>query len=96
MNLVSQGANGSRPAGREDPVAAYLTDALATGEATVIADALGIIARTRGMARVAQIAGVSRERLYRNLSAESDPDLATILKVTQALGVRLVAVPNDA
>lgn len=95
MNLVSQDVSGRRPESREDTLAAYLNDAFASGDATVIADALGIIARTRGLARVAQVAGVSRERLYRNLSAQSDPDLATILKVTHALGLRLVAVSSD-
>lgn len=70
-----------------------LTDALESGDATYIANALGVIARARGMAQVARDAGVSREGLYKALSGEGDPRLTTLLGVTKALGIRLVAQP---
>ncbi|MSR08730.1 MAG: putative addiction module antidote protein [Gammaproteobacteria bacterium] len=44
-------------------------------------------------AQVARAAGLSRESLYRALSAGGNPSFATILKVTRALGVRLHAEP---
>ena len=56
-----------------------------------IARALGDIARAKGMSQVARDAGLSRESLYRALSAEGNPSFATILKVAKALGVRLHA-----
>jgi probable addiction module antidote protein len=56
-----------------------------------IARALGDIARAKGMSQVAKDAGLSRESLYRALSADGNPSFATILKVTKALGVRLHA-----
>jgi len=75
----------------EEAVIAYLNEAFATGDAAFVADALGIVSRARGMAGVAERAGVSRESLYRSLSADGNPQLGTALKVMQALGLRLQA-----
>jgi probable addiction module antidote protein len=73
--------------------AAYMTEALATNDPAFIADALGVIARARGMSKVARDTGLSRESLYRALSAEGNPELSTLLQVVQALGLRLSATP---
>lgn len=73
----------------EEDIAAYLSEALASGEAAVVAHALGAVARARGMSHVAREAGLSRESLYRALSAEGNPELATVLRILQALGLRL-------
>jgi hypothetical protein len=54
-----------------------------------IARALGDIARAQGMSQVAKDAGLSRENLYRALSAEGNPSFATVAKVAKALGLRL-------
>ena len=56
-----------------------------------IAMALGDVARAKGMAQVAKEAGLSRESLYRALSVNGNPSLATVLKVAKALGIRLHA-----
>jgi len=56
-----------------------------------IAKALGDIARARGMTQVARDTGLSRESLYKALSGERSPDFDTILKVVNALGLRLHA-----
>ena len=58
-------------------------------DAAGIARALGDVARARGMSQVAKDAGLSRESLYRALSADGNPSFATVLKVAKALGVRL-------
>jgi len=68
---------------------AWLTDA--PEDARGIARALGDIARAKGMSRVARRAGLSRESLYKALSADGNPRLATVLKVARALGIRLYA-----
>ena len=60
-------------------------------DAAGIARALGDIARAKGMTQVAKDAGLSRESLYRALSAEGNPSFATVLKVAKALGVKLHA-----
>jgi len=72
-----------------EAIATYLTEALDTRDPALVADALGVVARARGMSEVARQAGVSRESLYRALSAEGNPEFGTVLKVAQALGVRL-------
>ena len=68
-----------------------LDDAFASGSASYIANALGVIARARGMTEVAREAGVTREALYKSLSQEGDPRLTTLLGVARALGVTLTA-----
>jgi probable addiction module antidote protein len=45
------------------------------------------------MSEVAREAGVSRESLYRALSADGNPEFATVLKVMRALGLQLSATP---
>jgi hypothetical protein len=81
-----------------EEMAAYLDAWLeeAPEDAAGIARALGDIARAKGMSQVAKDAGLSRESLYRALSAEGNPSFATVLKVAKALGVRLhaLAVPT--
>lgn len=74
-------------------MAAYLDAWLeeAPEDAGGIARALGDIARAKGMTQVAKDAGLSRESLYRALSAEGNPSFATVLKVARALGVKLHA-----
>jgi probable addiction module antidote protein len=68
-----------------------LNDAFASGSAPYIAQALGVIARARGMTEIAREAGVTREALYKSLSEDGDPRLTTLLGVTRALGVTLSA-----
>jgi probable addiction module antidote protein len=76
-----------------EAIAAYMTEALESGDPAFIADALGVVARARGMSEVAREAGVSRESLYRALSADGNPEFATVLRVVRALGLRLSATP---
>jgi probable addiction module antidote protein len=64
-----------------------LNDALASGDARYVSQALGVIARARGMTKVAREAGVTREALYKALSENGDPRLTTLLGVARALGV---------
>jgi probable addiction module antidote protein len=76
-----------------DEMAAYLDVWLeeATDDVSGIARALGDVARAKGMSEVAKESGLSRESLYRALSADGNPSFATVLKVARALGVRLHA-----
>jgi probable addiction module antidote protein len=76
-----------------DAIAAYMSEALESEDPAFIADALGVVARAKGMSEVARQAGVSRESLYRALSADGNPEFATVLRVVRALGLRLSAVP---
>jgi probable addiction module antidote protein len=78
-----------------ESIAAYLTDILAAGDASLLAVALGDLTRARGMAEVAKAAGISPETLYNELRGDSAPRFDTISRVCTALGVRLVAEPID-
>jgi probable addiction module antidote protein len=74
-----------------EDVTAYLEAVLddADDDPKVIAAALGAIARSRNFSQIAREAGMSREGLYKALSADGNPSLATVLKVAHALGLRL-------
>lgn len=73
--------------------AALLTDAFESGDAGHIANALGIIAKAKGMTSVAREAGVTREALYKALSERGDPKFSTVLGVARALGLKLTVTP---
>lgn len=70
-----------------------LADAFASGDQTYIANALGVVAKAKGMSEVARQAGVTREALYKALSPKGDPRLSTLIGVMKALGVSLSATP---
>ena len=81
-----------------EEMAAYLEVTIeeADGDATLVAKALGNIARAKGMAQVASETGLSRESLYKALSGERVPSLDTVLKVVAALGLKLRAEVSPA
>jgi probable addiction module antidote protein len=79
----------------EAAMAAYLAAALEDGDPAVVTAALGDIARAKGMTRVAKKAGLGRESLYKALSPNGNPELATVLRVVEALGLKLQAVPAE-
>ena len=75
----------------EEAVIAYLDAAFEDGDPALIGAALGDVARTRDMSRIAREVGLTCEGLHRALSHDANPELATVLKVLSALGVRLRA-----
>ena len=77
----------------EQAVAEYLTVVLEENDPAALADALGTIARARGMTDIAKASGITREALYKALRPDASPRFETISKVCAALGVRLVAQP---
>lgn len=77
----------------DEAVAQYLMIVLEENDPTALADALGTIARARGMASIAQGAGIGREALYKALRPGAQPRFDTVQRVCAALGVKLVARP---
>lgn len=75
----------------DEDMAFYLEACLEEGDPALIAHALGVIARARGMTQLARDTGLSRESLYTALSAEGNPEFATVMKVLKALRIRLHA-----
>lgn len=76
-------------------IAAYLTEALDTGDSVFICTALDTIARAKGMTNVAKATGLGRESLYKSLSGNAKPEFETIQKVVKSFGVKLVAEPIE-
>ncbi len=72
-------------------MAVFLSEALETGDTALIAAALGVVARAKGMREIAEQTGLSRESLYKALRTDGNPELATTLKVMRALGMKLKA-----
>jgi probable addiction module antidote protein len=77
----------------DEDVAAYLSEAFKADDPSYAAHALGVVARARGMAKIARDTGLGRESLYKALSKTGNPELATVMKVAKALGIELAAAP---
>ena len=73
--------------------AAYITVALESGDADTVRDALFIVARARGMARIARTAELDPESLYQALGENGDLEFGTVMRILQALGMTLSARP---
>jgi probable addiction module antidote protein len=71
--------------------ASLLADAFASGDAQVVTAALGLIARARGITKVARETGLSREALYKATGADGNPTLATLMGIMRAAGLKLSA-----
>ena len=76
--------------------AAYLNAALEDGDNEVFLLALRNVADARvgGMSRLAEATGLNRESLYRMLSENGNPELNSLSRLLQALGLKL-AVETD-
>ncbi len=75
----------------QESILAYLDAVMeeAAEDPSLIARALGNIARARNMSQLARDTGLTREGLYKALSETGNPSFATVLKVAQAMGLRL-------
>jgi probable addiction module antidote protein len=77
----------------DQAIAEYLEEAMkiATEDSdpSFLTHALGTVARARGMSQIAKDTGLSRESLYKALGEEGNPEFGTVLRVLQALGLRL-------
>lgn len=73
----------------EEDIAAYLNAALEDGDTSVIAAALGDVARVKGMTQLAKETGITRDGLYKALSPTGNPSFDTVQKVVKAFGLRM-------
>ena len=73
--------------------AEYMTAALETGDVEFIRDAVGVVARARGMTKIAKETGLSRESLYKALGESGNPAFGTVMRIVRALGLTLTARP---
>ncbi len=68
-----------------------MSEALRTYDTRYIAHAMGVVTRAKGMARIADQTGLSREQLSRSFSKNGNPTLKTMLAVMKALNIELDA-----
>lgn len=88
----SSGPAGIRPGEdlrTDEDIAAYLAAMMEDNDPSLLAAALGDIARARGMTQIAASAGLTREALYKALRPGASPRFETIARVCAALGLRL-------
>jgi probable addiction module antidote protein len=69
--------------------AAYLAAAMETGDAAFARDALGMVARAYGMNKIATVAGLNRESLYKALGAAGNPEFGTVMGIMKAIGLTM-------
>ena len=75
----------------DEAIEEFLAAAFESGEPAFIARSVGVVARARNMSKLARDVGMSRAALYKALSGEGNPEFGTIMKVLDALGIRLSA-----
>lgn len=80
----------------DEAIAEYLTAIMEDDNPSLLAAALGDIARARGMTEIAKSSGIGREALYKALRPCARPRFETISRVCAALGVKLVVQPANA
>ena len=77
----------------EEMIAEYLNSILEDGDSSDLIVAIGHVAKAIGMTKIAEKTGMSRPSLYKALSDGSKPQLATIMKVLEAIGGQINVKP---
>lgn len=75
----------------KEMIAEYLSQVLAEGNLDELLEAMGNIAKAKGMAQIAKDTGLGRESLYKTFQPGAKPRFETVMKVLQSLGLKLQA-----
>ena len=70
----------------KEMIAEYLNAVLDEGDNSDVVTAIGHIAKSIGMTKIADETGLSRPSLYKALSDGAKPQFETIMKVLSAIG----------
>ncbi len=76
-----------------EDIAAYLDAVSEEGDPAQMIAALSTVARARNMSQLARDAELTREGLYKALSADGNPSFATVSRIAKALGLRVELHP---
>jgi probable addiction module antidote protein len=79
----------------EEVTAEYLAACMEDENPDVFVSALANVAKARGIAEVAEVAGLGRQSLYKALAPGAHPRHDTIRRVVDALGLRLTIAPAE-
>ena len=77
-------------------IAEYLNTVLEGGDNSDVITAIGHVAKSIGMTKIAEETGLSRPSLYKALSEGAKPQFATIMKVLRAIGGQIRINPITA
>ena len=80
----------------EESIAAYLQVALDENNPAGLVTAIGDVVRARGVNQMAEEMGVSREGLYKSFSGSRKPNIETVFKALDKLGMRITIQPKTA
>ena len=75
----------------KEMIAEYLSQVLADRDTNELLEAIGNIAKAKGMSQIAKDTGLGRESLYKTFSDGAKPRFETVMKVLDSLGVKLQA-----
>lgn len=75
----------------KEMIAEYLSQILQDGNMDELFEAIGNIAKAKGMSLIAAETGLGRESLYKTFQAGSKPRFETVMKVLHSLGVNIKA-----
>jgi probable addiction module antidote protein len=73
----------------KEVIAEYLSQILADGDMDELLEALGNIAKAKGMSQIAKDTGLGRESLYKTFHKGTKPKFDTIMKVMDSFGVKI-------
>ncbi|MFD0932502.1 addiction module antidote protein [Psychroflexus salinarum] len=80
----------------EEMISEYLNTVLEDGDDSDLIVAIGHIAKSIGMSKIAEKTGMSRPSLYKALSKGAKPQFGTIMKVLKAIGGQIHVKPLSA
>lgn len=75
----------------EEMIAEYISQILEDGDTDELIEAIGHIAKARGMAQIAKDTGLGRESLYKSFKSGARPRFETVMKVLKSLGIGIKA-----
>lgn len=71
----------------EEKISAYLTAILEDNDMDLLIQAIGHVAKARGMTNIAKETGLGRESLYKSFAGTSQPKFDTVVKVLNAMNI---------
>jgi probable addiction module antidote protein len=79
----------------QEAIADYLSQVSEDGDQDEMLRALGHIAKAKGMSGLSEETGLGRESLYKALKPGASPQFSTVLKITKALGFKMIISKDD-
>ena len=76
----------------KEMISEYLTQILEEGNMDELLEAIGHIAKAKGMSKIASETGLGRESLYKTFQEGSKPRFETVMRVLHSLGIQIRAI----